>query len=209
LEIYCAGGGTVVNFAMCEEDVRYGMKLPWVATASDGWGAGPSNAPIFHPRMFGTFPRKIGRYVLEDKVLPLAQAIRSCAGLPADILRLANRGYLRADAFADVLAFDPKTFRDQSTVEKPGVYATGVRYLFVNGKAAIEDGNPTQALGGRVLRRGASRRGERPQPNKPANSSEAVPSLRCSLPPQDGLGERSQEEHRRDGTASEKAFLTR
>lgn len=156
LEIYCAGGGTVVNFAMCEDDVRYGMKLPWVATASDGWGAGPSNAPIFHPRMFGTFPRKIGRYVLEEKVLPLAQAIRSCTGLPADILRLADRGYLRADAFADVLVFDPETFRDRSTFEKPGVYATGVRCLFVNGKAAIEDGKPTQALGGRVLRRGAS-----------------------------------------------------
>ncbi len=155
LEIYCAGGGTVVNFAMCEEDVRYGMKLPWVATASDGWAAGPSKAPVFHPRLFGTFPRKIGRYAIEEQVLPLAQAIRSCTGLPADILRLADRGYLRANAAADVLAFDPQTFRDRSTFEQPGVYATGVRYLFVNGKAAIEGGTPTQALSGRVLRREA------------------------------------------------------
>lgn len=152
LEVYCLGGGSVVNFAMCEEDVRYGMTLPWVATASDGWGAGPTESPVFHPRLFGTFPRKIGRYALDEKVIPLAQAIRSCTGLPADILRLGDRGYLRADAFADVLVFDPEKFRDQSTFEKPGVYATGVRYLFINGKPAIDDGKPAKTLCGRVLR---------------------------------------------------------
>jgi len=152
LEVYCTGGGSVVNFSICEDDVRYGMTLPWVATASDGWAAGPTTAPAFHPRMFGTFPRKIGRYVLEQTGIGMAQGIRSCTGLPADILRLGDRGYLRPDAFADVLVFDPNTFRDQATFEKPGVYATGVRWLFINGKPAIDDGNLPKPLCGRVLR---------------------------------------------------------
>ena len=152
LEVYCTGGGTVINFSMSEEDVRYGMTLPWVATASDGWGAGPSNLPTFHPRLFGTFPRKIGRYAIEQEVIPLAQAIRSCTGLPSDILRLPERGYLRENTFADVLVFDPGDFRDHATFEKPGVYATGVHYLFINGQPAIDDGETTPALCGRVLR---------------------------------------------------------
>jgi len=163
LEVYCTGGGSVVNFAMCEEDVRYGMTLPWVATASDGWGAGPTNSPAFHPRMFGTFPRKIGRYVLEEKVIGMTHGIRSCTGLPADILRLPDRGYLRPGAFADVLAFDPNTFRDQATFEKPGVYATGVRWLFINGKPAIDGGNLTKTLCGRVLRHRSTAEAGKPQ----------------------------------------------
>ncbi len=163
LEVYCSGGGSVVNFAMCEEDVQYGMTLPWVATASDGWGAAPTTSPVFHPRLFGTFPRKIGRYVLEQKVLGMAQAIRSCTGLPADILRLNDRGYLRPQAFADVLAFDPKTFRDHATFEKPGVYAGGVRWLFVNGEPAISDGGVTPTLCGRVLRHPSAAQAVRPR----------------------------------------------
>ena len=156
LEVYCSGGATVINFSMSEDDVRYGMTLPWVATASDGWGAGPSNQPTYHPRLFGTFPRKIGRYTLEQNVLPLAQAIRSCTGLPSDILRLPERGYLREGAFADVVVVDPKTFRDQATFEKPGVYATGLCHLFVNGQPAIAAGKPAATLYGRVLRHGTA-----------------------------------------------------
>ena len=105
-----------------------------------------------HPRSYGCFPRKIGRYALEDKLVPLEQALRSASGLPADILKLPERGYLKPGWFADVVVFDPETFRDRATYDKPHQYATGVRYLFVNGKAAIDEGKYTEALPGKVLR---------------------------------------------------------
>jgi N-acyl-D-aspartate/D-glutamate deacylase len=98
------------------------------------------------------FPRKIGRYTLAEKALPLEQAVRSASGLPADILKLPERGYLKAGYFADVVAFDPETYRDVATFDKPHQYATGVRYLFVNGKTVIDEGKYTDALAGQVLR---------------------------------------------------------
>lgn len=151
LEIERNGGAGVVSFGMSEEDVRLYMKQPWVATASDGGSKVPDNT-VPHPRSYGTFPRKIGRYSIEEKVIPLEQAIRSSSGLPADILRLKDRGYLKMGQFADVVVFDPKTFRDSATYDKPHQYATGVRLLLVNGKAVIEDGKATNALPGRALR---------------------------------------------------------
>jgi N-acyl-D-amino-acid deacylase len=105
-----------------------------------------------HPRSYGCFPRKIGRYAIEDRVITLEHAIRSCSGLPADILRLPQRGYLKPGYYADVVIFDPKTFRDQATFEKPHQYATGVRYLFVNGKLAIDEAKYQNILAGKVLR---------------------------------------------------------
>jgi N-acyl-D-amino-acid deacylase len=105
-----------------------------------------------HPRSYGCFPRKIGRYALEDKIITLEHAIRASSGLPADILKLPQRGYLKAGYFADLVVFDPNTFRDKATFDKPHQYASGVRYLFVNGKLAIQDGKYTDALAGKVLR---------------------------------------------------------
>lgn len=151
LEIERNGGAGVVSFGMSEEDVRLYMKQPWVATASDGSSKVPDDT-VPHPRSYGTFPRKIGRYSIEEKVIPLEQAIRSASGLPADILRLTNRGYLKVGQYADVAVFDPKTFRDTATYDQPHQYATGLRLLLVNGKAVIEDGKETKALPGRVLR---------------------------------------------------------
>lgn len=151
LEIERNGGAQVVNFAMNEEDVRLFMKQSFVATASDGSSQVPGNT-VPHPRSYGTFPRKIGRYALEEGVITLEHALRSSSGLPADILRLKDRGYLRPGQFADMVVFDPKTFRDVATYDKPHQYATGVRYLFVNGVAAIEEGKATGKLGGRPLR---------------------------------------------------------
>jgi N-acyl-D-aspartate/D-glutamate deacylase len=156
LEIEGNGGAGVVNFGMSEEDVLLIMKQPFVATASDGTSRIPDKDTVPHPRSYGTFPRKIGRYALTDKVISLDQALRSATGLPADILGLPDRGYLRAGAVADVVVFDPKTFRDPATYEKPHQYATGVRWLFVNGKLAVEGGKPTGALAGRVLRKKAA-----------------------------------------------------
>ncbi len=151
LEVERNGGAAAVNFSMNEEGVRLIMRQPFVATASDGGAMLPSDT-FQHPRSYGTFPRKIGRYSIEEKVIPLEQAIRSASGLPADILRLPERGYLKAGYFADVLVFDPATFRDTATFEKPHQYATGVRWLFVNGKAVIAGGKFTETLAGKALR---------------------------------------------------------
>jgi N-acyl-D-aspartate/D-glutamate deacylase len=138
IEIETNGGASIVNFGMNEEDVRIYMKQPWVATASDGSTHLPG-ASVPHPRSYGTFPRKIGLYSIEEKQVPLEQAIRSASGLPADILRLKDRGYLKAGQFADVVVFDPKTYRDPATYDKPHQLATGVKYVFVNGQAVIEN----------------------------------------------------------------------
>ena len=151
LEIERHGGAQIVNFSMKEEDVRLIMKRPWVATASDGSAMARGNT-VPHPRNYGTFPRKIGYYSLQEKHIPLEQAIRSATGLPADILHLPERGYLKPGTFADVVVFDPKTFRDTATFDKPHQYATGVVYLYVNGVLAVEKGKPTGALAGKALR---------------------------------------------------------
>jgi len=152
LEIERNGGAQIVNFGMSDEDVRLVMKQPFVATASDGSAQMPSGY-VVHPRSYGCFPRKIGRYALVDKVVTLEHAIRSASGLPADILRLPERGYLKPGYYADVVVFDPDTFRDLATFEKPHQYADGVKYLFVNGRQVIGEGKYNGALAGKVLRR--------------------------------------------------------
>jgi N-acyl-D-amino-acid deacylase len=126
------------------------MKQPFVATASDGGGQMPGTTAA--PRAATAPSGKIGRYALEEKLISLEHAIRASSGLPADILRLKDRGYLKAGQFADVVVFDPGTFRDQATYDRPHQYATGVRYLFVNGKLTIVEGRYTGERAGRVLR---------------------------------------------------------
>ncbi|MSQ94528.1 MAG: D-aminoacylase [Gemmataceae bacterium] len=154
LEITRNGGAQIVNFGMNDEEMRLFMKEPYVATASDGSAQIPSTGSTPHPRSYGTFPRKIGQFAIEDKLITLEQAIRSVSGLPADILRLPERGYLKVGYHADIVVFDPKTFRDRATYEKPHQYATGVQYLFINGRLAIDEGKSTEVLAGRVLRHG-------------------------------------------------------
>jgi N-acyl-D-amino-acid deacylase len=151
IEIERNGGAQVVNFSMQEEEVRLYMKQPWVATASDGNAMVPSTE-MPHPRSYGCFARKIGRYALEEKVVSLEQAIRSASGLPADILGMKDRGYLKTGLAADVVIFDPETYRDTATFDAPHQYATGVRYVFVNGRPAVWDGKFTGELAGRALR---------------------------------------------------------
>ncbi len=152
LEIERNGGAQIVNFGMNEEDVRVYMKQPWVATASDGGVQSPGDT-VPHPRSYGTFPRKIGRYAIEEKIVPLEAAIRSATGLPADILKLTDRGYLKPGYFADVVVFDPETFRDTATFDKPHQYAAGVKWVLVNGYHEIKEGKYQETeLGGRTLR---------------------------------------------------------
>jgi N-acyl-D-aspartate/D-glutamate deacylase len=151
LEIERHGGAGVVSFGMNEEDVRLIMKQPFVATASDGSVQVPGDT-VPHPRSYGCFPRKIGRYAIAEKLIPLEHALRSATGLPADILKLPERGYLKPGYFADVVVFDPQQFRDAATYDKPHQYATGVRYLFVNGRLVIDQGKFTGTLAGKPLR---------------------------------------------------------
>lgn len=152
LEIEHHGGAQIVNFSMSEEDVRIYMKQPWVATASDGSVQQPG-ATVPHPRSYGTFPRKIGRYAIEEKLVTIEHAIRSSSGLPADILQIPERGYLKTGYFADVVVFDPKTYRDTATFATPHQYAAGVKWVFVNGRPEIADGKyDATVLGGRALR---------------------------------------------------------
>lgn len=151
-EIIRNGGAQIVNFAMNEEEVRMAMQHPWVATASDG-GVMIPDATRPHPRNYGAFPRKIGHYAIREQVLPLNQAIRSATGLPAEILGLTDRGFLKPGQAADIVVFDPKTIIDTATFEDPHQYAEGMRYVFVNGVAAVYGGTPTGALAGRALRK--------------------------------------------------------
>src|SRR5262245_25593882 len=156
IEITRGGGAAVVNFGMTEEDVRYVMTLPWVATASDGRACLPGGDRP-HPRSYGTFTRKIGHYALHEKTLELTQAIRSCTGLPADILKIPERGYVRANHFADLVVFDPEKISDDATFEDPHRYSRGVKYVFVNGQPAVWNGYATGALAGKALRHEAKK----------------------------------------------------
>lgn len=152
LEIERNGGAQIVNFGMSEDDVRVYMKQSWVATASDGGVQTPGDT-VPHPRSYGTFPRKIGFYATQEKLVSVESAIRSSTGLPADILKLTDRGYVKPGYFADLVVFDPETFRDTATFDKPHQYATGLKWVLVNGQPGIRDGKYLDDVrGGRVLR---------------------------------------------------------
>ncbi len=158
MEVQRHGGAQAIGFVMSENDVREVMRQPFVATASDGSTHLPGQGDRPHPRSYGTFPRKI-RYSLDEKILSIEAAVRSSTGWPADILGLANRGVVRVGALADLVVFNPRTFRDSATFEEPTQFAPGVRYLLVNGVAMINNGRPVvptiagAKLPGRALRR--------------------------------------------------------
>jgi N-acyl-D-aspartate/D-glutamate deacylase/glutamate racemase len=171
MEIERHGGAQIVNFSMSEDDVRMAMALPWVATATDG-GAKIPTAECPHPRSFGTFPRKIGRYAIEEQVLPLPAAIRSAAGLPAEILGLTDRGLLKVGMAADIAVFDPQTFRDRATFARPDLPPSGIRHVLVEGTLAVYDGQATGALAGHALRKTAAKSEAEPK----AAESDARPA---------------------------------
>jgi N-acyl-D-amino-acid deacylase len=144
-----------VFFQMSEDNVRRQIQLPWVSFGSDEASTAPEGAFLKssqHPRAYGNFARLLGRYVREEKLISLAEAVRRLSGLPATNLGLAGRGFLEPGAFADVVVFDPATIADRATYEKPQQYAVGVRQVFVNGVQALKDGEPTGALPGRALK---------------------------------------------------------
>lgn len=143
-----------VYFLMSEENVRRQIRLPWVSFCSDAASMAPEG--IFlrfstHPRAYGSFARLLGKYVREEKLISLAEAVRRLSGLPAQNLGLDRRGLLKEGMFADVVVFDPETIADRATYEKPHQYAVGVRHVLVNGRLVLENGEHTGALPGRAL----------------------------------------------------------
>ena len=145
-----AGGASIVTFVMGEEDIRRFMVQPWTMTCSDGELVALGDG-VPHPRVFGAFPRKLRRYVVEEKVLTLERAIHSMTGLPATVFRLPERGTLRAGAMADVVVFDLATVRDVASYEDPHHFAEGMRAILVNGRVALEGGKVTSERAGRIL----------------------------------------------------------
>ena len=133
----------VASFNMIESDIETFMKDPYVMTSSDGSDG--------HPRLFATYPRKIRRYVLDKPVITMARMVQASSGQVAATYRLTDRGTLTVGAFADVIVFDPKTIREEATYTEPTKLATGMRWVFVNGSAAVKDGAPTGAMAGRAL----------------------------------------------------------
>jgi len=144
-----------VYFIMSEENVRKKVALPWVSFCSDA-GA-PAAEGVFlrsnpHPRAYGSFARLLGKYVREEGVIPLKEAVRKLSSLPAQNLHLRRRGALQPGFYADVVVFDPATITDNATFAEPHQYATGVAHVFVNGTQVVRDGGHTGAKPGRVVR---------------------------------------------------------
>jgi N-acyl-D-amino-acid deacylase len=136
----------VVYFLMSEENVRKQIALPWVSFGSDASSMAPEGAFI------KTSTRLLGKYVRDEHVIPLEEAIRKLTSLPASTLRIAERGRLEKGCFADVVVFDPKTIADRSTYDKPHQYAVGVRDVWVNGGQVLKGGEHTGEKPGRVVR---------------------------------------------------------
>ena len=149
-----------IYFAMSEGDVRIAMQQPWVGFGSDGVAVNPEMTFMGrpHPRFYGTFPRVLGAYVREQKVLSLPDAVRKMTSLPAQIVGLTDRGLLRPGTAADITIFDPEKVMDAATFEEPSQYPAGIPYVIVNGVLVIDEGKHSGALPGRVLYgRGKSR----------------------------------------------------
>ena len=143
-------------FIMDEPDVALAIRQPWVSICNDSQGSaldGVLGKEHPHPRAFGTFPRILRKYVREEKLLTLEDAIRKFTSLPAQRMRFADRGVLKAGMWADVVVFDPETVRDLATFDQPNQLSEGMRFVLVNGVPVIEEGKMTKALPGKVLTR--------------------------------------------------------
>jgi N-acyl-D-amino-acid deacylase len=150
-----------VYFMMSEDNIRKQIALPWVSFGSDASSMAPE--PPFtksasHPRAYGNFARLLGKYVREERVIPLEEAVRRLTGLPAGNLELEARGLIREGMFADIAVFDPQTIADRATFEKPHQFAVGMRHVFVNGVHVLKDGEHTGAKPGRKLAGPGARR---------------------------------------------------
>jgi N-acyl-D-amino-acid deacylase len=148
------GSVATIYFHHSEEDMRLALKQPFVSIGSDGSAVsneGPLAKGHPHPRYYGTFPRVLGRYVREERLLTLEEAVRKMTSANAAKIRIYDRGLLRPEQGADVTIFNPNTIIDNATFEKPHQYATGVEYTIVNGKVVLERGRHTGARPGAIL----------------------------------------------------------
>ena len=145
----------VVYFFMSEDNVRRKVALPWMAFGSDAGSMAPEGVFLrssTHPRAYGNFARLLGRYVRDEEIIPLEEAVRRLTSFPAENLKLVDRGRLAPGYYADVVAFDPETIQDHATFEEPHQLATGMVHVFVNGTAVLRDGEHTDARPGRFVR---------------------------------------------------------
>src|SRR6266480_2389682 len=143
-----------IYFEMSEDNIRKELAKPWISFGSDEASQAPEGVFLKsnpHPRAYGNFARVLGKYVRDEKLISLAEAVRRLSGLPATNLGLDHRGFLKEEMFADVVVFDPATITDRATFENPHQYAVGVKHVFVNGVQVIKDGEHTGAKPGRAL----------------------------------------------------------
>jgi N-acyl-D-aspartate/D-glutamate deacylase len=156
-DIVLAAKGRVmaIYHMMSEEDVKTGLRFPWVSIGSDAGAALKAGETdglgLAHPRSYGNFPRIIAKYVREDKLLSLPEAIRKMTSWPATRMRLANRGSLKEGNWADVVVFDFDKIQDRATWDHPTLYPTGIDYVLVNGQVVVDQGKHTGAKPGMVL----------------------------------------------------------
>lgn len=147
-----------VYFLMSEDNVKLNLAQPWIKFGTDAGGVDPDSARgLTHPRAYGNFPRIMGKYVRDEHVMPLEEAIRKATSAVATRLSIPDRGVLRGGMFADITVFDPNTIADRSTFEQPHQQSVGVKYVFVNGTLVVRDGKHTNAKPGRVLHGPGSR----------------------------------------------------
>lgn len=149
------GQTSAIYFMMSEDDLRAALRAPFISICTDS-GARATDGPLSgsksHPRGWGSYPRILSRYVREQQILSLEQAIHKMTGLPASRVGLRERGLLREGFFADLTVFNPQRIRDRATFETPNQYAEGISYVIINGQLAVDNGQRTKALTGRVLR---------------------------------------------------------
>jgi N-acyl-D-amino-acid deacylase len=144
------GGARLRGFSVWEQDLKALMAQPWMATSTDAGIALPEDGPV-HARFYGSYPRKLRRYALDDNVIRLEDAIRSSTSLPAQILGLRGRGLLRAGFWADLVVIDLAKVEDKATFTDPHQYSEGIELVLVNGQPVVEGGRPAGALAGKVL----------------------------------------------------------
>ncbi len=145
------GGARMRGFSMDEVDMEVIVRQPWVATSTDGGIALPEDGPATHARFYGSFTRKIRRYAIERGVITLEHAVRAATSLPARIMRLDDRGFIRPGMAADLVVFDLQRIRDTATFFEPHQHSEGISHVFVNGVARVTDGRIVEALPGRVI----------------------------------------------------------
>ena len=153
-ELVHAGGVSVAPLSKDEEQKHRALERPWVMIDTDASPVNPENVDATHPRAFGAFPRVIARYVREDGILELEEAVRRMTSLAANRLGLSDRGRIAPGMAADLVVFHPERIQDRATFTGPLRYAEGVDHLIINGEMVIQDGQLTGALPGRALRRG-------------------------------------------------------